>query len=151
MGRWKLHHLGIEVRDLDRAVEYFESLGVGEFQPEVQWDNQTYYTDYKMRGKSPATTVKNRMRSLQLDSLLIELFQPIEGDSIHSEFLKSSGEGLSTIAFTVDDLEQETSRLAKNGFKVISSARTQKGAAFNYFDTRRFGNVLIELIQPAAR
>ena len=144
---WKLHHLTIEVRDLDKAVEHFQSLGVGTFQPEVTWDNITYYKDYKVHGKPAKTTIKNRMRALQIGPLLIELFQPVEGETTHTEFLNSTGEGLSTLAFIVDDLTKETTRLMGKGFEVMSSARTEKGAAFNYFDTRKVGNVMIELIE----
>jgi hypothetical protein len=128
-------------------VDYYKSLGVGTFQPEVVWDNITYYKDYKVRGKPAKTTIKNRMRALQIGPLPIELFQPVEGETTHTEFLNSIGEGLSTLAFIVDDLAEETAKLVKQGFEVISSAKTEKGATFAYFDTRKVGNVMIELIE----
>ena len=144
---WKLHHLAIEVKNLDKAVEYYKSLGVGTFQPEVVWDNITYYRDYKVRGKTPKTVIKNRMRALQIGPLLIEFFQPVEGETTHTEFLNSTGEGLSTLAFIVDNLAKETARLVDQGFEIMSSAKTEKGSTFTYFDTRKVGNVMIELIQ----
>ncbi|GAG53267.1 unnamed protein product, partial [marine sediment metagenome] len=31
---WRFHHVAVIVRDMDEAVEYYQSLGIGTFQPE---------------------------------------------------------------------------------------------------------------------
>ena len=32
---WKFHHLGVIVGDMDKAVEYYQSLGIVDFPPET--------------------------------------------------------------------------------------------------------------------
>ena len=150
---WKFHHVAVIVRDMDEAVEYYQSLGIGTFQPEFMLDSSTY-TDYKVYGKTPDTIDKTRMRMLQIgsDSFLLELVQPLEGEPIYKEFLESKGEMLHHIAYIVDDLEGETAKLAKKDIKVITRVyRDSTGAGFAYFDIRKDGSVIIELIQRAKK
>ena len=144
---WKFHHVAVIVRDMDEAVEYYQSLGIGTFQPEFMLDSSTY-TDYKVYGKTPDIIDKTRMRFVQIGSFLLELVQPLEGEPIYKEFLKSKGEMLHHIAYIVDDLEKETAELAKKGIPVITRVyRGTSGAGFAYFDIRKDGSVIIELIQ----
>jgi len=143
---WKFHHVAVVVRDMDKAIEYYQSLGIATFQPEFMLDSSTY-TDYKVYGKTPDTIDKTRMRFVQLGSFILELVQPVEGESIYKEFLKSKGEGFHHIAFSVDDLEGETAKLAKKGIPVITRVKLQTGTGFAYFDIGKVGNVIIELIQ----
>ena len=144
---WKFHHMAVVVRDMDKAVEYYQSLGIATFQPEFMLDSSTY-TDYKVYGKTPDSIDKTRMRFVQIGSFQLELVQPLEGEPIYKEFLKSKGEGIHHIAYIVDDLEGETAKLAKKDIPVITRVyRGSTGAGFAYFDIRKVGNVIIELIQ----
>jgi len=146
---WKFHHVAVVVRNMDEAVEYYQSLGIGEFLPEFMLDSSTY-TDYKVYGKTPDTIDKTRMRFVQIGSLRLELVQPVEGEPIYKEFLKSKGEGLHHIAYIVDDLKGETTKLVEKGIPVITRVyRSSTGAGFAYFDIRKDGSVIIELIQQA--
>ena len=143
---WKFHHVAVVIQDMDKAVEYYQSLGIGELLPEFMLDSSTY-TDYEVYGKKPDTIDKTRMRFVQINpSFKLELVQPLEGEPIYKEFLKSEGEGVHHIAYSVDDLKGETAKLAKKGIPVITRVKTQTGG-FAYFDTRKVGNVIIELIQ----
>ena len=144
---WRFAHVAVVVQDMDKAVEYYQSLGIATFRPEFMLDSSTY-TDYKVYGKTPDTIDKTRMRILEIGSFPLELVQPVEGEPIYNEFLKSKGEGVHHIAYFVDDLEGETAKLAKKGIPVITRVyRGSTGAGFAYFDIRRVGNVIIELIQ----
>ena len=149
---WKFHHVAVVVEDMDKAVEYYQSLGIGTFQPEFMLDSSTF-TDYKVYGKTPDTIDKTRMRFVQIGpSFKLELVQPLEGEPIYKEFLKSKGEGVHHIAYAVDDLEGEAAKLAKKGIPAITRVhRSSPGAGFAYgwayFDTRKVGNVIIELVQ----
>ncbi len=146
---WKFHHVAVIVRDMDKAVDYYQSLGIGEFLPEFMLDSSTY-TDYKVYGKTPDTIDKTRMRFVQIGSLRLELVQPVEGEPIYKEFLKSKGEMLHHIAYIVDDLESETAKLVEKGIPAITRVyRGSTGAGFAYFDIRKDGSVIIELIQQS--
>ena len=56
---WKLHHLGIPVPDLDRAIEDYQTLGNATFQPEFLIDSARMQ-EYLVYGKTPDPTVKTR-------------------------------------------------------------------------------------------
>jgi len=142
---WKFHHMAVVVQDMDKAVEYYQSLGIATFQPEFMLNSSTY-VDYEVYGKTPDTIDKTRMRFVQIGSFRLELVQPVEGGPIYKEFLKSKGEGTHHIAYTVDDLEVEAAKLVGKGIPVITKVKTQTGG-FAYFDIRKVGNVIIELIQ----
>jgi len=142
---WRFHHVAVVVRDMDKAVEYYQSLGIATFQPEFMLDSSTYI-DYKVYGKTSDTIDKTRMRFVQIGPFRLELVQPVEGGLIFKEFLKSKGEGVHHIAYLVDDLEKETAELTQKGIPVITRVKTQT-FGFAYFDIRKIGNVIIELIQ----
>ena len=148
---WKFDHVGVVVRDMDKAVEYYQSLGIGTFEPEVTVDRHTY-KDLKIYGKTPDpdTIPKTKIRFGQIGSLRLELMQPIEGESFHNEFLDSKGEGIEHIGFTVDDLDKETAKLVDKGVPIIMSGKIPAigGLGIAHFDTRKVGNVIIELLQP---
>ena len=83
----------------------------------------------------------------QLGDIRIELIQPVEGESPSKEFLDNKGEGINHICFSVDDLEKEAAKLAKKGFKVVSSVKFVNGGGNVYFDTGKVGGVLPALLQ----
>jgi methylmalonyl-CoA/ethylmalonyl-CoA epimerase len=130
---WKFNHIGVVVRDVDKAVESYQSLGI----VDKATDRVT------MEGKK----AKLVGRFIHIGSLLIELWQPVRGKTVQQEFLDSRGEGVNHIAFHVDDLDREKERMAEKGIPVVFSVRDEEGY-MAYFDTRKVGNILIELIQP---
>jgi len=142
---WKLHHLGVVIRDMDKAIEYYQSLGIATFKPEILFKSSNF-ADFTVNGKTPDTIVKLRIRFVQIGSSQLELIQPVEGESPQKEFLASKGEGINHIGFTVDDLNKETDKLVKKGIKIIFSGKRQTGG-FAYFDTPKVGNVIIELMK----
>lgn len=146
---WKLHHVGIPVRDLDKSLEDYQALDMATFQPEFLIDSSKI-AEYLVYGKTPDPIVKTRGAMGQLGPLGVELLQPVEGETVHKELLESTGEGIGHVAYTVDDLEEETAKLVEQGFPVILSIKhadqTNRGAV--YLDTRsKFSNIIIELIQ----
>ncbi|GAJ22306.1 unnamed protein product [marine sediment metagenome] len=97
---WKLHHVGVAIRDMDKTVEYYQSLGIATFEPETLFESSNF-TDLKLYGKTPDTTVKLRIRFVQIGPIQLELIQPVEGESPQKEFLESRGEG-SNVAMPKD-------------------------------------------------
>ena len=137
----KFDHVGVVVRDMDRAVEYYQSLGIGPFEP-----LNVAIAEKRLRGK-PADHAKAKGRLARIGQIKLELIQPVEGESLSKEFLENKGEGVSHICFSVDDIEEEAAKLVKKGFKIISSVKFLNGGGNVYFDTGRVGGVLLELIQ----
>ena len=83
MGKsWKLHHIAVVVRDIDKAVEYYQSLGIASVGREVIF---------------PESKPKIRAKFVQIGSVPIEFIQPVEGESPYKEFLDRKGEGIQHI------------------------------------------------------
>jgi len=130
---WKFNHIGMVVRDVDKSVEYYKSLGI----VDKATDRIT------MEGKK----AKLIGRSIYIGPLKIELWQPVRGETAQQEFLNSRGEGVNHIAFHVEDLAKEKAKLVEKGIPVLFSVKDQEGE-MAYFDARKIGNILIELIHP---
>ncbi|MBN1380769.1 MAG: VOC family protein [Deltaproteobacteria bacterium] len=146
---WRLHHVGIPVRDLDKSLENYKAVGIATFQPEFLIDSSTF-AEYLVYGKTPDPVVKTRGAMGKMGPLGIELLQPVAGETVHKEFLESKGEGIGHIAYIVDDLEAETAQLVEKGFPVILSIKNQGQTARSavYIDTRsKFSHLVIELLQ----
>lgn len=141
-----IDQIGITVRDLDRAVKYYESLGIGPFKSL----ERITPVERIVRGKL-VTDVKNKMMFARAGPIQLELIQPIEGDSIQKEFLETMGEGVNHFGFFVDDIEKETANLVKKGFKVVESVKFKEGGGVTHFDTDEVGGILFELIQMSPK
>ncbi len=146
---WKLVHVGIPVRDLDKSMKDYQTLGTASFQPEFVIDSSKF-AEYLVYGKTPHPVVRTRGVMGRVGALGVELLQPLQGETVHKELLEKTGEGIGHIAYTVDDLEEETAKMVEKGFQVILSIRregqTKRSAV--YIDTRScFSNLIIELIQ----
>lgn len=135
----RFHHVGVLVKNMDEAVEYYQGLGLGPFEP-----LNLVHLDRKMYGK-PATDVKNIGTGTKMGPIGLELVQPVSGESTQKEFLASRGEGINHICFVVDDIEEATSIMVEEGFKVISCSKNEGGGGMAYFDTDKVGGVQIEL------
>jgi methylmalonyl-CoA/ethylmalonyl-CoA epimerase len=138
----KLLHVGIVVRDMDKAVERVESLGIGPFEaislPPIG--------KRLFRGKPYVGKVKGLIG--KIGELEIELFQPVEGESPHKEFLDSKGEGIHHIAFgldDVDDFDKEIAKLTEQGVGILLSGKWQGGGSA-YLDPG-VGGIIFELMQ----
>ncbi len=77
MGKnWKLHHIAVIVRDIDKAVEYYQSLGIATVGREVVF---------------PEAKPSIRAKFVDIGSVPIEFIQPLEGESDYKKFLESKG------------------------------------------------------------
>ena len=135
---WEIHHLGFVVGDMDKTIEYYKSLGiatVGRELPLMQSPNG----------------VKMKVRFAQIGSIVLEFFQPVEGESMQLKFLRKHGEGIQHMAFAVADIDAEVNDLVSKGVKLIFRADMPTGSRIAYFDTGQIGDILIELIQQAEK
>jgi methylmalonyl-CoA/ethylmalonyl-CoA epimerase len=133
--------VGVVVKNMDKAIQYYQSLGSGPFEAVT-----TPVAEKKFRGK-PAEGYGVKIRVAQLGNLRIELIQPIKGESPAKEFLDNKGEGINHVCFSVDDLDKEANKLIQKGLKVVSNVKFVSGGGNIYFDTSEVGGVLTELLQ----
>ena len=105
MGAQGIHHLGIAVEDLDEAVATYERL----FGAEVEH-----------RGSVADQGVE--AASLWVGAGRVELLASLGGETPVGKFLAKRGPGMHHVAYEVEDLPAELSRLEGQGADLIDAA-----------------------------
>ena len=125
---WELFHVGLIVGDLDKTLEYYQSLGLVssflEHTPEGG-PRPTFEVHGKTRDvPNPFDKEWAKGRIIRMGPLPIEIIQPREARSnANSDFFDSKGDGIAHIAFFVDDLEGETAKLVEKGISILLTER----------------------------
>jgi methylmalonyl-CoA/ethylmalonyl-CoA epimerase len=142
---WKFAHAALVVRDMDRAIKYFEALGVGPFPPFLGGPGMPF-TGKTVRGEPSDYDMDLRLARGDIGGLHIELIQPLKGRSVYTEFLEEKGEGLHHLAFMVDDIDAEIADMEKRGFKVVQTG-AMPNTRWVYLEAGESQGMLIELCQ----
>lgn len=137
----KVDHVGVVVRDMDKAIEYYQSLGIGPFKSRPT----ATFTDKTMYGKP--TDFKLKAAIAPMGQINLELIQPVEEAPVHEQFLETRGEGIHHIAFEVADIDKGTAKMVERGLEVILSLKRTTGGGASYFDSSKVGGAIIELVQ----
>ena len=142
----QLHHIAIVVKDIEQAVKYYTSLGVGPFQdyPPIR-----DYVAVNVPDKDAFYRLK--IKQAQVGPVALQLIQPGEGKTIYGDFLARNGEGVFHLGFVVDDVEKEEERLKKKGLRVLSSGRRVDGSGFTYFDSSTSAGVVLLIRQNPSK
>ena len=130
-GSNSIDHLGIAVRSIDRALEFYqEQLGLS------------------VGARETVEHEKVHVAMLPLEGSRIELLEPTEADSPVGKFLDKRGEGLHHVALKVPDLNAAVERLRASGARLLNEPRAGAGGHLYVFvHPASAGGVLLELIQ----
>ena len=137
-----LHHIGLVVKDIDRAAKMFSTLGLGPFAPAPMKD----LTDRELRGKKVPSHVD--VWFAPLGEISIELVKPLTGESLQKETLKLKGEGIEHLGFFVENIWEEVEKLEKKGWTVIARARAQQVGGWCFLQPEAESGIYIELVEP---
>ncbi|RED24622.1 methylmalonyl-CoA epimerase [Flavobacterium cutihirudinis] len=128
----KIEHIGIAVKNMEDANILFEKLlGVPSYKSE-EVESEGVLTSFFQTGESK-----------------IELLMATKEESPIAKFIEKKGEGIHHIAFDVDDIQVEISRLKAEGFVLINEA-PKKGADNKlvvFLHPKGTNGVLVELCQ----
>ncbi|MFX0150402.1 MAG: VOC family protein [Candidatus Hodarchaeota archaeon] len=128
----KIDQIGIVVKDMESTMKFYERMfGI---EPFLTLVSSVYSAELKIG-------------LLYLDEVQIELIQVLQGETIHSKFLKRQGEGLHHLGFFVDDIEKDLTRLENDGIKVLERGIILEEVEYAYLDTQKFLGIILELIQ----
>jgi methylmalonyl-CoA/ethylmalonyl-CoA epimerase len=128
---FQIDHLGIAVKSLDKAKQFYELMGMHVMPDEI------------VEGE------KVRLAMVPLDGSRIELLEPTEADSPIGRFLEKRGEGLHHVALHVDDLAGTMERMKAAGTRFISD-EIKVGAGghlYVFVHPSSAGGVLLELCE----
>lgn len=129
-----IDHVGIAVRDLEKAIETYEKIL-----------NTPCYKREAVKGEKVDTAFFNTGQSK------VELLGGTSPDSVINTFIEKRGEGIHHVAFEVEDIEKEMKRLKDEGFTLLNEIPKQgadnKLVAFVH--PKNNHGVLVELCQAA--
>jgi methylmalonyl-CoA/ethylmalonyl-CoA epimerase len=136
------------VRDLAKTMESMQNtFGIGPWYV-LAYDANSL-KDMTYHGKPARFSFKVARTHGRLGGMEIELIEPVEGDSIYSDFLREHGEGVHHLrCYEVESLEAlkvTTMALERQGFPCIMTGRTPR-AAFAYFETTPVLKTILEVI-----
>ena len=140
-----ISQVGVVVADVEKAAEFYAgNFGIGpftiyEFAPDKHW--------YREK-PSP---LRLKMAKAMWGPVECELIQPLEGRSLHREFLETHGEGLQHLGYNVSNYEEVFKNMVAAGFEPLMRAESyveQYAGHLKacYFDTRKVGGVIFEVI-----
>ncbi len=128
----RIEHLGIAVESIEESLPVFETL----------FDKSSYKTEI-------VESEFVRTAFLQVGESKIELVEATDPNSAIAKYLSKNKQGFHHVAFEVDDLESELSRLADKGFELIHA--TPKDGADNkriaFLHPKSTAGLLVELCQ----
>ena len=125
----KIDHLGVAVKSIDHGKNFWTDVLGLEFEGTETVAEQKVTTAFFPVGESE-----------------VELLESTAPDGPIAKYQEKKGEGIQHIGFMVDDIEAETAKLAKEGYKVTQSAETPT-VIWAYYGTDEVGGFSIELMQ----
>ncbi len=137
------------VRDLERAAREFDrTLSAG---PWRGWVFGPQGRGREYRGSPAAWTLRLVLNDR---SPQYELIQPLDGPSIHGDWLEEHGEGFHHVGYVVRSLAQTTAEMEAAGHPPIARIHSFGAAgdgAAAYYDTADTLGFLIEAVEPPSR
>jgi methylmalonyl-CoA/ethylmalonyl-CoA epimerase len=126
----KFNHVGIAVKNLDRAVEFFR---------------ENYGARLVWRKKFDEQKMESAL--ISIGEAQFELLASLEPQSLIDKFIEGRGEGIHHVSLEVDQFDQVIEEIKAKGLRVISEADTKDFKAAFIHPRDNFG-VLTEIIQP---
>nr|WP_307400336.1 methylmalonyl-CoA epimerase [Desulfofundulus luciae] len=132
MGIKKIDHIGIAVKDLARAIEFYEGL-----------------LGLKVTGTEVVEEQKVKVAFLPTGDSEVELLESTTPDGPIARFIEKNGEGIQHIAFRVENLEQALEELKAKGVRLIDEKprRGAGGARIAFLHPKSTFGTLVELCE----
>lgn len=128
----KIEHIGIAVKNLESSNELYAKLF-----------GKPHYKIEEVLSEGVRTSF------FEVGPNKIELLEATTEDSPIAKFIAKKGEGIHHIAFAVEDIESEMSRLKDEGF-ILLNEKPKQGAdnkLVAFIHPKTAGGVLVELCQ----
>ncbi len=142
----RLHHVGIVVKDLEKAIAQMEALGFGPFS--FDGTQRTFTINFKGELHGQPAEWATKISNGKMGDVELELLEPVEGNQALKETLDAEGEGLHHIGWLTTDLQGDMERMKAAGAKVWTSSIVPGQPGFCYFEHSPIGNLAIELREP---
>jgi len=129
-----IHHVGIAVKDLDKALEFFSGL-LG-----LEVEKTVVVEEHGMKAAW-----------LKVGPVWLELMEPLGPEGPVAKFLARRGEGIHHVAITVEDIRASCEELRKTGVELVYEEPKVAidGSLYNFIHPKSAHGVLVELRQEA--
>jgi catechol 2,3-dioxygenase-like lactoylglutathione lyase family enzyme len=135
-----LLHLGFAVRDIETTSQAYRDL-FG-----IAWDPIVHYALPDPDGGEDQVSLVTHGRTG--DGVEIEMVQTVSGQTVDARWF-GDREGVSHIAFRVEDLAAERARLTAGGVEIVGEGSAARADWFFVRD-ERLGGALVQLVQLRA-
>lgn len=127
----KISHIGIAVKNLDEAIQFYKKLGL------------------EVEGIEVIESQKVKVAFIPVGNVRLELLEPTSEDSTVAKFLVKKGEGIHHLALGTENLEERLQEIEKKGIKLID--KTPRKGAHNtniaFLHPKSTYGVLLELCE----
>ncbi|MDK6029385.1 VOC family protein [Ignisphaera sp. 4213-co] len=142
-GLGKVVQIAIVVRNIDEALENWSKL-LGIEKPKVIVTEEWEKTKMMFRGEPSRGRAK--LAFINMENIVIELIEPIDGPSTWRDFLEKHGQGIHHIAFVVENADECAKYLEGfGGFK--EQEGFFRNGKYIYVNTVNGLGAIIELLQ----
>jgi len=136
-----LHHIGVVYKDFSKVVEKIKDLyGM----PNINVVDAIIEVNTNI--KELTKPLKIKVGFATFGNTMIELFEPLDDNSIYSEFLETIPEGgIHHVGILVENIDEELKKWDSKGIKRIISGILPTNR-FVYYDTREMFGYVTELL-----
>jgi methylmalonyl-CoA epimerase len=127
----KISHIGIAVKDLDEAVEFYKKLGL------------------EVEATEIVESQKVKVAFIPVGDVRIELLEATSEDSTIAKFIEKRGEGIHHLALGTDNIVSKLKNIETKGIKLIDKS-PRKGAhnsKIAFLHPKSTQGVLLELCE----
>lgn len=126
----KISHLGMAVKDLEEAREFYRSV-------------------FRLESSDPIVGGEGMIKvsMVKVGDVLIELLQPIGSEGVMAKFLEKRGESFHHICYEVDDIQAEIASLKASGLEVLGEPKPGAEGMSVFLHPQGTHGVLVELVE----
>jgi methylmalonyl-CoA/ethylmalonyl-CoA epimerase len=126
----RISHLGVAVKDLEKAREFYRSV-------------------FGLESSDPITSEDGKMMGslVEIGDAVIELLQPVGSEGVMAKFLEKRGEGFHHICYEVDDIKTEIESLKAKGLEVLGEPKEGIEGLAVFLHPRGTHGMLVELVE----
>lgn len=126
----KLNHVGVAVKSVDKAIEFFKE----NFQAELV-------------SKKVVEEQKQVSAIVSMGEAQLELMEPTDEDAVVAKFLESRGEGVHHISLAVDDLAELINNLEEKGVRILGKQLEGPGSKIAFIHPKNTFGILVEVVE----
>ena len=138
----KVHHICIAVPDIDAAIAYYESVGIGPWHDYPPLEQFT-----RLDVPDPDGFRRLDYRYAWIGGFQLQLVQPGPEPTPQRRFLDERGAGVFHVGFEVPDADAADAQAAGMGVAPLMRGRRDDGSGFTYYDTADRAGVVLEIRQ----